>query len=379
MMANAQANNTKNTFEHLVDAIYKTHRVLQQSMAKAVDIHLTARNWLIGYYIFEYEQSGEDRATYGKKLLASIAQELQDKKLSNTNERELRRYRQFYKVYQSFAAIFSKGVPGLEIRGALSPEFNMPVIRGAASPESKDDLIEKLIYKLSFSHLAELASIPEHVKRSFYETECIKANWSIRELKRQMDSLYFERSSMSRKPEKLTGNMTEVAEKLRPEDIVKSVYTFEFLGLQPKDVVEENDLETALLDHLQEFILEMGHGFCFEARQRKIMIGDEYYFIDLVFYHRILKCHVLIELKIDKFSHSHAGQLNTYLSFYKKEVMQPDDNPPVGILLVTNKNETLVEYALAGMNNNFFVSRYMIELPSKEKLEQFIKYELTKL
>jgi len=140
--------------------------------------------------------------------------------------------------------------------------------------------------------------------------------------------------------------------------------------------VEESDLETALLDHLQEFMMEMGHGFCLEARQKKILIGDEYFFVDLVFYHRILKCHVLVELKVEDFNHHNIGQLNTYVNYYKAEVMQTDDNPTVGILLVTQKNNALVEYATAGMDNQLFVSKYLVELPKKEELEEFIVNEM---
>ena len=138
----------------------------------------------------------------------------------------------------------------------------------------------------------------------------------------------------------------------------------------------KNDLEKALIDHLQEFMLELGHGFCLEARQKKILIGDEYYFIDLVFYHRILKCHVLVELKVDAFSHAHISQLNTYVNYYRKEVKTRLDKPPIGILLVTNKNHSLVEYATAGMNKRMFVSKYLLKLPSKELLEDFISSEI---
>lgn len=231
---------------------------------------------------------------------------------------------------------------------------------------------EKLINKLSFSHLAELLQVNDPLKRTFYEIECIKGNWFVRELRRQINSLYYERSGLSKDPKKLSAGIAEKAELLKPADIVKSVYTFEFLGLNAKDVVEESDLETALLDNLQGFMLELGHGFCLEARQKRILIGDEYSFIDLVFYHRVLKCHILVDLKIEEFTHANAGQLNTYLNYYKKEMALPDDNPPVGILLVTNKNQTLVEYATAGMDNQLFVSKYLVELPAKEKLENFI-------
>nr|WP_223816028.1 PDDEXK nuclease domain-containing protein [Adhaeribacter rhizoryzae] len=162
----------------------------------------------------------------------------------------------------------------------------------------------------------------------------------------------------------------------QPADFIKNTYAFEFLGLPQKALVTENDLEQALLDHLQEFLLELGHGFCLEGRQKRILIGDEYFFIDLVFYHLILKCHVLIELKIADFNHVNAGQLNTYLNYYKAEVMRPDDQPPVGILLVTHKNDALVQYATAGLDNQLFVSKYLVQLPSKEQLENFIRNEL---
>jgi predicted nuclease of restriction endonuclease-like (RecB) superfamily len=249
-------------------------------------------------------------------------------------------------------------------------------------PKEKNSLEtppEKLINRLSFTHLAELLQINDPLKRTFYEIECIKGNWSVRELRRQINSLYYERSGLSKDPQKLSASISEKAELLKPIDIVKSVYTFEFLGLNAKDVVEESHLETALLDNLQQFMLELGHGFCLEARQKRILIGDEYNFIDLLFYHRVLKCHVLVDLKIEEFTHASAGQLNTYLNYYKKEMLLPDDNPPVGILLVTNKNETLVEYATAGMDNQLFVSKYLVELPAKEQLENFVQNELKQL
>lgn len=253
---------------------------------------------------------------------------------------------------------------------------------GESQETEKDEIrvpADKLISRLSFTHLVQLLPISDPLKRTFYEVECMKGNWSVRELKRQINSLYYERSGLSNKPQKLSALVAEKAEAIQPQDVIKSVYTFEFLGLNAKDVIEETDLETALLDHLQEFMLEMGHGFCLEARQKKILIGDEYYFIDIVFYHRILKCHVLLELKIEEFNHINAGQLNTYLNYYKAEVMQFDDNPPVGILLVTNKNDALVQYATAGMDNAMFVSKYLVELPGKHELESFIKAELKKL
>jgi predicted nuclease of restriction endonuclease-like (RecB) superfamily len=227
--------------------------------------------------------------------------------------------------------------------------------------------------------LVQLFPINDPIKRAFYEMECIKGNWSVRELKRQINTLYYERSGMSRRPDQLSRLVQEKGEQANAADIIKSPFTFEFLGLKAKHVVYESDLEQALVDHLEGFLLEMGHGFCFEAKQKRILIGDEYYFIDLVFYHRVLKCHILVELKIDELKHEHIGQLKTYINYYKKEIMLESDNPPIGILLVTRNKKALVEYAVADSDLQLFVSRYMIELPSKERLEEFIRKELSTL
>ena len=372
-------------FESLVAEIEQTHSHFQQQAVKAVNISLTIRNYLIGFYIVEFEQNGEDRAAYGSKLLDSLAAKLSIKGLVSA---EISRCRQFYFCYPQILGALTQEFKNLvpqHIFGTLSQDSNMgvePSIIVSSTPQStKSNLYvpgEKLLSKLSFSHLVELIKIQDHLKRTFYEIECIKGTWSVRELKRQINSLYFERSGMSAKPELLSEITQQKAEMAGPTDIVKSLYAFEFLGLKTKDALEESDLETALLDQLQDFMMEMGHGFCLDARQKKILIGDEYFFIDLVFYHRILKCHVLVELKVEDFKHHQIGQLNTYVNYYKATEMQTDDNPTVGILLVTNKNNALVEFATAGIDNHLFVSKYLLELPKKEQLEAFINNELLK-
>lgn len=372
-------------FEALVAEIQQTHQHFQQQAVKAVNMSLTIRNYLIGFYIVEFEQNGEDRAAYGSKLLDSLAAKLSIKGLVSA---EISRCRQFYFCYPQILGALTQEFKNLvpqHILGTLSQDSNMgvePSIMVSSNLQStKPNLYvpgEKLLSKLSFSHLVELIKIQDHLKRTFYEIECIKGTWSVRELKRQINSLYFERSGMSAKPEWLSELTQQKAETANPTDIVKSLYAFEFLGLKTKDALEESDLEMALLDHLQDFMMEMGHGFCLEARQKKMLIGDEYFFIDLVFYHRILKCHVLVELKVEDFNHHNIGQLNTYVNYYKAEVMQAEDNPTVGILLVTNKNNALVEFATAGIDNHLFVSKYLLELPKKEQLEAFINNELLK-
>ena len=394
----------------LVNQIQNVDGSLKLEANRSVNRMLTIRNWLIGYYIVEYEQKGEDKAKYGDKLLDILSVSLNIKGLSVTN---LKLNRLFYTAYagigQTIINELSKQgvgiIPSLPdelqnstigIRQTLSDELQNTImgIRQTVSDELQNNvnqlindnsgslneyniiLADGIINKLSFSHITLLLTVSDGLKRAFYAAEAIKGTWSVRELKRQINTLLYERSNLSKKPEQLLRNLNEKSERIQPVSLVKDIYAFEFLGIPVKDAVEENDLEIALLDNLQQFFMELGHGFCLEARQKRILIGDEYFYIDLVFYHRILKCHILIELKVDEFNHSNAGQLNTYINYYKKNVQQPDENPPIGILLVTNKNEALVEYATADMDKQLFVRNYMLQLPQKDELESFIRKEL---
>ncbi|AEA45023.1 PDDEXK nuclease domain-containing protein [Fluviicola taffensis] len=355
---------------------------------KAVNQLLTMRNWLIGHYIVEFEQKGEERATYGDKLIETLAENLKIANVKGLSSRNLNLFREFYfafpEILQSVTAVLDN--PSNKISQSLTAELKNVELgtlqslteelenRTQSVDSTQDSLATKMIESLSFTHITLLIPISDPLKRTFYIIEAIKGTWSVRELKRQINALLFERSGISKKPELLIPLVQTVPE--QQKGLVKDVYTFEFLGLPIKDAVEESDLESALLDHLREFILELGHGFCLEARQKRILIGNEYYFIDLVFYHRILKCHILIELKVEEFNHANAGQLNTYLNYYKKEMKEIGDNEPIGILLVTDTNQALVEYATAGMDQNLFVSKYLLQLPSIEKLTTFINQEL---
>jgi predicted nuclease of restriction endonuclease-like (RecB) superfamily len=379
--------NNELNFGSLVSVIEQTHQHFQQQAVKAVNVSLTVRNWLVGYFIVTFEQKGEDRAAYGSKLLSNLAES--SKNIKGFDERSFRNFRMFYKLYPHLQTYIASNLPEIPIWGSLTTELSLNhenegfAIMQSLTTESKslDFLVpaEKMVSQLSYSHIEQLLPIQDPLKRAFYELECIKGIWSVRELKRQINSLYFERCGMSLKPELLSEITQKNIRPATPSEMVKSVYVFEFLGLKVKDAAEEKDLETALLDHLQEFMLEMGHGFCFEYRQKRILIDDEYFFVDLVFYHRILKCHVIVELKIDAFKQEHMGQLNTYVAFYNAEVKREDDNPAIGILLCTEKGKKLVEYATAGMDQQLFVSKYLLELPKKEQLEAFIQKELEKL
>lgn len=346
-------------FKELVSHIELIHQKTKQAVTSAINQGLSIRNWLVGYYIVEFEQEGAERSTYGERLLPSIAKSI---KIKGFSASDLSRYRQFYLTYPNILATVSQ---------EYIQELNENSILATVSQELKNSENKALLTKLSFSHFRELIKIDDDLKRSFYESECISGTWSVRELQRQINSLYYERSALSRDKKGLSKSENKTAE--RQQNILKDFYVFEFLDLPHKNMISESQLEASLLDNVQDVILELGNGFCFEARQKRILIGEDYYFIDLVFYHRILKCHILIELKVDEFNHHNAGQLNTYIEYYNDKIKQKDDNPTIGLLLVTNKNETLVKYATASMENKMFVKKYLVELPTVEEIEQELK------
>ena len=375
--------------ETIISDIQSLDNALASRASAAVNIALTARNWLIGAYLVEFEQRGEDRAKYGEKLIPELAKQLKSVGVKGLETPNLKRCRQLYVLYPTIGATLSHQLPQLlpnpdsKISATLShlfestPENTSISIRQTPSDELKSaDLPSAracdILTQLSFSHLVELLKIDDPLKRAFYEIEAINGRWSVRSLKRQIGSLLFERTGLSKDKEKLLSLTNEKTTDLAPKDLIRDPYIFEFLGLRPQETIEESDLETALLDHLQSFLLELGRGFCFEQRQKKILIDTDHYFIDLVFYHRILKCHVLIELKTEPFTHANAGQLNTYLNWFKEHETQTSDNPPIGLLLCTDRKASLAKYALGGMDENLFVSQYQVQLPSPEELEHFL-------
>jgi predicted nuclease of restriction endonuclease-like (RecB) superfamily len=357
--------------DDVVQRLKAIHDDLARQATRAVNLGLTMRNWLIGGHLHEYELRGEDRSRYGDRVVEVVAEELTRAGLSNCSKRQLYRYRDFFRAYPGIVgtlppqlAEHALTMGGNDKVGTLSPQLGLPV--------------EKLTTSISYSHFEVLTAIQEPLKRAFYELECVQGQWSLRELKRQVASLYFERSGLSLDKAKLAAMAQEKAEASTSALVIRDPYVFEFLGLRPKDVMPESDLEDGLLDKMQEFLLELGRGFCFEARQKRILIGDEHYFVDLVFYHRILKCHVLIELKAQGFSHENLGQLNVYVNWYRENMMAPGDNPPVGILLCTEKNHALVKYAVAAVDNTLFVSKYQLQLPDEEQMRTFLEAQMRK-
>jgi predicted nuclease of restriction endonuclease-like (RecB) superfamily len=274
---------------------------------------------------------------------------------------------------------------GPEISAPLSRKLpsgqSAPALLISATPSRKSaahgptPLSADALRGFSWSHFSEFIRLNDPWKRAFYENECLKGSWSVRQLQRQIGSLLYERTGLSTDKRTVidTGRQQATDAPRMIADLIRDPYVLEFTGLAEKPHYLESDLEKALLDHLQSFLLELGAGFCFEARQKRITVGNEHDYLDLVFYHRILRCHLLIDLKTRAFQHSDAGQMNFYLNYWKDQMMQPGDQPPVGLLLCTDKDQTKVEYATGGLDHQLFVSRYLVALPKPEELERLIE------
>ena len=373
------------SFDELTRIIRDTHDAAQTTAVKAINRMQTMRNWLYGYYIIEFEQHGKDRAEYGTQLLKRLEERVNRKGLTETL---FKNSRKFYRLYPQMVE---------NIIGVISPTVSDKLLESkdasglCDTQMTENEHVEKsptvsdgfrttgqmIISRLSFSHIVEIMTVDDPLARYFYEQECIKCTWSVRELRRQISTNLYVRTGISSNPEKML-SLPSLQGHDNNELQIRQPFTFEFLGLKANEVVDEKDIENALIDHLQDFLLELGKGFCFESRQKRIIIDDEYYYPDLVFYNRILHCGVIIELKDEEFSHQNLGQLNAYVSHYKEHEMQHGDNPPIGILLCTRKGKKMVEYALAGMDNQLFVSTYMLQLPDKKTLEDFLLKQLEK-
>lgn len=371
------------SFDDLTKIIQDTHDAAQTSAVKAINRMQTMRNWLIGYYIIEFEQHGKDRAEYGARLLKKLEARVNRKGLTETLFKNSRKfYRLYPQMVENITGVISPAVSDKLLEPKDTTALcNTQIAENECtekSPTVSDEFRttgQIIISRLSFSHIAEIMTVDDPLARYFYEQECIKCTWSVRELRRQISTNLYVRAGISTNSEKML-SLPSMQGHDNNELQIRQPFTFEFLGLKAQDIVDEHDLEDALISHLQDFILELGKGFCFESRQKRIIIDDEYYYPDLVFYNRILHCGVIIELKDEEFSHENLGQLNAYVSHYKENEMQPGDNPPVGILLCTRKGKKMVEYALAGMDNQLFVSTYMLQLPDKKSLEEFLLKQL---
>jgi predicted nuclease of restriction endonuclease-like (RecB) superfamily len=333
-------------FDELVQILAQTHRSLQQQSSQAVNFSLVVRNWLFGYYIIEFEQQGEDRAQYGSRQLVKLAEKLQLTGVPSCSVSNLRNFRQFYQAYP-------------EIHQTLSGELlnRLPLL----------ELSQK--FSLSWSHYQVLMSINNPDERSFYEIEAAANHWRVRELERQIASSLFERLALSSDKDevKKLASQGQIIES--PRDAIKDPYILEFLELEQRPSYSENELETAIINKLEHFLLELGKGFLFEARQKRFSLEEEHFYVDLVFYNRLLRCYVLIDLKLDKLTHQDLGQMQMYVNYFDRCIKTPDENPTIGIVLCKRKKDALVELTLP-KDANIFAAQYQLYLPSKEELQR---------
>ena len=372
-------------YEQLIKAIEAANERLAGRAVAMVNQALVLRNWIVGAYIVVFEQNGEDRARYGVKLLPRLSEDLKKRGHGGLGVSMIELMRRFYLVYpqlgagipQPLVTELSKPLETGRNKDSVTAGYGISLSVGKNPPSVKGlvvtPLSAELILELSWSKIIELIRIDDSLKRAFYENECLKGNWSKRQLQRQIGSLLFERTGLSKDKKALVRRAQGQESEETIRDLIRDPYVLEFVGLAERTRYTETELETALLDHLQGFLLELGDGFCFEARQKRITVGNEHDYIDLVFYHRILRCHVLLDLKVRPFQHGDVGQMNFYVNYFKERVRGESDNPPVGIILCSDKDQTKVEFATAGLDNKLFVSRYLVALPSAEQLAHFVE------
>jgi len=373
----------------------------RKAAARYVNTTLVVTYWLVGWRIVEFEQKGEERAEYGEQLLLKLSEDLTSrfgKGFSKSNLFMMRLFYQTYpenRIFQTVSGILthekSHTLPGKSLvdekeeilhteSTAIFQTLSGILQKGQTlSIQSVIEVLHALGEKfpLSWSHYCLLMRLVESAKREFYEAECMRGNWSVRQLDRQIQSLLYERTALSKRKLAVIDKAHEKPLILTPGDEIKDPYVLEFLGL--KDEYSESQLEEALIKHLQYFLLELGAGFTFVARQKRITLEGSHFRLDLLLYHRILRCLVAIDLKIGEFSHADAGQMNLYLNYLKDREKLPDENDPVGLILCSDKKQTVVEYALGGMTNKIFASKYKLKLPDPEVLKAEIERERYRL
>ena len=323
-----------NSYGQLIRNIGSLLETGKKQAVSAVNQAMVRTYWEIGKHIVEYEQAGNKKAEYGSETLKRLSRDLTERYGNGFGMSNINKMRKFYSLY--------------------------PILQTVSA-------------KLSWSHYVELLKIEDYMERSFYLKECEQESWGVRELRRQMKSMLFQRLVLSKEKTEVIRLSTEGQVVEKAEDILKDPYVFEFVGLPELPVYKEGDLENALVDNLSQFLLELGKGFTYVGRQRKINIGGRIYKVDLVFYHRILKCFVLIDLKRGEVQHEDIGQMNLYLNYFREELNTEGDTEPIGIVLGAYEDKLMVKYATQNISNQLFVSRYQLYLPNKEQLEQEVR------
>jgi len=363
-------------FEHLADTFQATQEALQKHATRAVDSALVVRNWLFGWYLVAFENAAAGRSElYGKELINKLSKRLKDKGMKGISPTNLRKFREFYQAYleiqrtASVTSLTELGSASFLQTSVISQKIQQPA--SVESSQSMPQVVFKQIASslpLGWSHYVELLTLADPAERRFYEIEAAANQWSVRELQRQIATSLYQRLALSRDPEEIRRLATEGQVVEKAADLIKNPLVLEFLGLTEHPHYSEEDLESAIIDQLESFLLELGKGFLFEARQKRFTFDNDHFFVDLVFYNRLLRCYVLIDLKRDKLTHQDLGQMQMYVNYFDRHVKLPDELPTIGIVLCHRKNDALVELTLPP-DANIFASKYQLYLPSKEELK----------
>ena len=354
------------SYQAVFGDVSKIIDVARESAARSVNAAMTAAYWLIGRRIVEFEQSGEERADYGAALMEKLAADLTGRFGRGFSSQNIYNMRQFYLSYPPDRILQT-------LSGKLDPTSGHPILQtpsGTFNPPSAALVFDELpaAFPLPWSAYVRLLSVGNAHARQFYETEALRGGWSVRQLNRQINSQFYERTALSQnRTAMLSGGQQQQPEDVvLPEQQFKDPFVLEFLDL--KDEYSESDLEEALIQHLETFLLELGDDFCFLGRQRRLRVGNQWYRVDLLFFHRRLRCLVVIDLKIGAFSHADAGQMHFYLNYAREHWAREGENPPVGLILCSEKDEALAHYALEGLSNNVMAAEYRITLPDEKLL-----------
>jgi predicted nuclease of restriction endonuclease-like (RecB) superfamily len=353
----------------------------RHASARSVNEILTVTYWEIGRRIVEYEQKGSEKPGYGEEIIDRLALDLTHRFSRGFSRRNLFLIRSFFLTYrermQTPSALSQKGkenrIPSKKVAGIVQ------TVSALSSPHTLLEVSQTLSGKfpLSWSHYVRLLSLDEPQKRDFYEEETQRAGWSVRQLDRQINAMLYERVALSKKKGELLKRAEKSGNLMTAEDAIKDPYVLEFLGLPEPS--SEKDLENALIQHMADFLLELGYGFTFVARQKRLQVGSESYYLDLLFYHRGLQCLVAIDLKVGKFTHADAGQMNLYLNYLLENEKMGNENDPIGLILCSEKDEAVAHYALGRLTNKIFASQYKLQLPDPEILTREIEAERRRL
>ncbi len=373
--------NTEVGFDGLVGLFEQTQTAMQKQAAKSVDIALVVRNWLFGWYIVEFENGGAERKElYGKALIKRLSEELKKAGLKGMSQTNLKQFRLFYETYKKIGqAVPDQSQILLQmITQSLSAQsfIELSKIRQVAPDQSQmmSDFTRMVLrlyerFVLGWTHYVTLLTVKNPDERRFYELEAAENGWGYRELERQINSALYERLALSRDKDtvKQLSAQGQLVEKA--DDVIKSPYILEFTGLEERKSYSEHDLETALIDKIEHFLLELGKGFLFESRQKRFSFDNRHFYVDLVFYNRLLRCYVVIDLKVGDLKHQDLGQMQMYVNYFDRFVKTEDEKPTIGILLCLTKSDELVELTLPE-DANIYASEYQLYLPDKDALKK---------